>query len=550
MLWRPRPLRRQAAARAEGRASPPTASTGDPNASTDTCEPLVLGPQFGAYGATAADISVAFVAGPPRTRATTTCRPAGAASPSAAPAASARRTWCATPGSGRVQVDAARPGHARRRPRPIGSRRVDLAQPPVLPVSPPSSAISTPPFTHLPPGPFPASGRPPVLDPARTLTRSTRPCRTASDKSELRPHTARPRIITVFFMPPEWHPHTRTWMSWPVAGYALADPEASYRAWASVANTIVRYEPVTMVVDPSERDSAARWLSPGVELMEQPLDDCWMRDIGPTFLVDGRGALAGVDWTFNGWGWHPYAKDDLVAAAVLERAGATRFRSEMVNEGGGIHVDGEGTVLVTETVQLGDEAQPRLDQGAGRGRAARPARRGRRSIWLPRGLTARLRQVRHAAATWTRRLLRPPRPGALPRPARPGPPGPRGHRRRTWRSCGPPPTRGAARWRSWSYRPETLEADGELGRLLLHQPLPVPTASSCSAPSTIRATPRRPRSSAGSSPERVVDSVDARDDLRPRRRHPLHHPAAAPAVTHRERSDLSIGLSGSGHDNS
>ncbi|KDN73720.1 urease subunit alpha [Streptomyces olindensis] len=36
--------------------------TGDPNAATDTCEPLVLGPQFGAHGATPADISVAFVA--------------------------------------------------------------------------------------------------------------------------------------------------------------------------------------------------------------------------------------------------------------------------------------------------------------------------------------------------------------------------------------------------------------------------------------------------------------------------------------------------------
>ncbi|GGQ31041.1 urease subunit alpha [Streptomyces roseolilacinus] len=36
---------------------------GDPNAATDTCEPLVLGPQFGAHGATAADLSVAFVSG-------------------------------------------------------------------------------------------------------------------------------------------------------------------------------------------------------------------------------------------------------------------------------------------------------------------------------------------------------------------------------------------------------------------------------------------------------------------------------------------------------
>ncbi|MBO4258358.1 urease subunit alpha [Streptomyces griseorubiginosus] len=35
---------------------------GDPGAATDTCEPLVLGPQFGAHGATPADISVAFVA--------------------------------------------------------------------------------------------------------------------------------------------------------------------------------------------------------------------------------------------------------------------------------------------------------------------------------------------------------------------------------------------------------------------------------------------------------------------------------------------------------
>src|SRR5581483_6830417 len=37
--------------------------TGDPNASIERAEPLVLGPQFGAHGATAADLSVAFVAG-------------------------------------------------------------------------------------------------------------------------------------------------------------------------------------------------------------------------------------------------------------------------------------------------------------------------------------------------------------------------------------------------------------------------------------------------------------------------------------------------------
>ena len=35
--------------------------TGDPNATTDSCEPLVLGPQFGSFGSTASDLSVAFV---------------------------------------------------------------------------------------------------------------------------------------------------------------------------------------------------------------------------------------------------------------------------------------------------------------------------------------------------------------------------------------------------------------------------------------------------------------------------------------------------------
>ncbi|MFI7044225.1 agmatine/peptidylarginine deiminase [Streptosporangium sandarakinum] len=189
-------------------------------------------------------------------------------------------------------------------------------------------------------------------------------------------------------MPPEWHPHERTWMSWPVPGYTLdAGAEAAHRAWSAVANTIVRYEPVTMVVDPGERESAARWLAPEVEMMEQPLDDCWMRDNGPTFLVDGAGGLAGVDWTFNGWGWHAHAKDDLVAAAVLERAGATRFRSEMANEGGGIHVDGEGTVIVTETVQLGERRNP----GWTRERVEAELRDrigARKVIWLPRGLTA------------------------------------------------------------------------------------------------------------------------------------------------------------------
>ena len=127
-----------------------------------------------------------------------------------------------------------------------------------------------------------------------------------------------------------------------------------------------RFEPVTVVVDPADVDVARRWLDRGrsagtVDLLEAPLDDAWMRDIGPTFVVADAGALGAVDWVFNGWGAQAWAKWDRTprsAPFVAERAGAARIASDLVNEGGGIHVDGLGTVLVTETVQLDPAATP------------------------------------------------------------------------------------------------------------------------------------------------------------------------------------------------
>ena len=191
-----------------------------------------------------------------------------------------------------------------------------------------------------------------------------------------------------FYMPAEWEPHTRTWMSWPVEEYVLEPEGVGFGAWSAVANMIVKYEPLTMMVDPSQVESARRFLDPAVEILEQPLDDSWMRDSGTTFLVDGKGGLAGVDWTFNGWGIAPhYEKDDKIAARAISEAGAKRYRSGMVNEGGGIHVDGEGTVLITETVQLHDKRNP--DWTKEQVEAELRAHLGvEKVIWFPRGLTS------------------------------------------------------------------------------------------------------------------------------------------------------------------
>lgn len=194
-------------------------------------------------------------------------------------------------------------------------------------------------------------------------------------------------------MPAEWAPQERAWMAFPRPGYTVGDDPASaeecYQAWANVANAITEFEPVTVVVDPAARAHADRLLNDLVTVVEAPLDDFWMRDIGPTFVLDEAGTLGGVDWVFNGWGanaWATWENDDQIARAVVNEAGATHIPSPLVNEGGGIHVDGEGTVLLTETVQLDPRRNPYATKQRVEWELARTIGTTK-AIWLSQGLT-------------------------------------------------------------------------------------------------------------------------------------------------------------------
>jgi agmatine deiminase len=194
-------------------------------------------------------------------------------------------------------------------------------------------------------------------------------------------------------MPAETAPHERIWMAFPRTGISLgetpAQQEAGYAAWAEVANTVSRFEEVTMVVDPSEAQRARQMLAPKIAIEEAPLDDFWMRDFGPTFVFDEHGTLGAVDWTFNAWGapeWARWDNDREIARFVAARTGAQLVSSTLVNEGGAIHVDGEGTVLVTETVQLDPGRNPYTDKARVEAELARTIG-ATHVIWLPRGLT-------------------------------------------------------------------------------------------------------------------------------------------------------------------
>ena len=194
-------------------------------------------------------------------------------------------------------------------------------------------------------------------------------------------------------MPAETHPQERIWMAFPCDGYTLGDTDAEQHearaTWAAVAHAVAEFEPVTMVVHPGERAIAGRYLSESIDIIEAPLNDAWMRDMGPTFVHAADGSVAAVDWVFNGWGaqdWAQWDLDSQIGRVVANAAGTPVVESTLVNEGGGIHVDGEGTVLLTETVQLDPGRNPGLTKRDVEEEMARTLG-ATHAVWLPRGLT-------------------------------------------------------------------------------------------------------------------------------------------------------------------
>lgn len=166
--------------------------------------------------------------------------------------------------------------------------------------------------------------------------------------------------------PGEFEAHERTWMAWPhrrdLYGARLEPMQAAY---AEIARAIAGFEPLAMVVHPEAAAGARRLLGSGIELVELAIDDCWIRDSGPTFVIRGDGGLAGVSWRFNAWGGKhaPYDLDNTLADRILAREGAAVFPSFLFAEGGSLACDGEGTLICTETSLLHPNRNPGLSRG-------------------------------------------------------------------------------------------------------------------------------------------------------------------------------------------
>ncbi len=167
-----------------------------------------------------------------------------------------------------------------------------------------------------------------------------------------------------FFMPSEWSEHECCWMAWPPEQRRDIYPNLDdmRRQYANVASAIAEFEPVMLLATTETVGDARRHCSGKVEVIERALDDAWLRDIGPTFVLNETKQLSGVDWQFNCWGdpESAHQTDATIARVINELTGATNLPASIFLEGGAIHSDGDGLLLTTENVVLNPNRNPGL----------------------------------------------------------------------------------------------------------------------------------------------------------------------------------------------
>lgn len=181
-----------------------------------------------------------------------------------------------------------------------------------------------------------------------------------------------------FFMPAEFAPHHGCIMIWPERpGSWPKNAAPARRAFQKIIKTIAESERMYVAAGKNGKNSAEEMLG-GIEnltMFEMETDDAWARDIGPTFLLNRAGERACVNWEFNAWGgtynglYASWEKDNAFAGNFAKLFGGSHFQlkqmydaAPFVLEGGAIHSDGEGTVMVTEACLLSPGRNPGLSK--------------------------------------------------------------------------------------------------------------------------------------------------------------------------------------------
>lgn len=198
-----------------------------------------------------------------------------------------------------------------------------------------------------------------------------------------------------YHMPGEYEPHRGCVMIWPVRpGSWPHGAKEAQQTFAEIARAIAKSEKVWLLAAPSHAEKVREIFSedPDIQILEMETDDAWARDVGPTCVVNGEGEVRGIDWQFNAWGgtydglYAHWEKDNLAAGRICEALGMDSYNAQhFVLEGGSIHSDGEGTLLVTESCLLSKGRNPDLSKGEIEDTLKKYLGM-EKVIWLPRGI--------------------------------------------------------------------------------------------------------------------------------------------------------------------
>jgi agmatine deiminase len=206
-------------------------------------------------------------------------------------------------------------------------------------------------------------------------------------------------------MPAEFAPHDGTIMIYPTRpGSWGKDRSGALKAFGEIFLEILKRENLYLLAAGEYWDEARDFLDElidnfGDDDMEDrclilPIDsdDAWARDVGPTIVTRSGRDIRGVNWRFNAWGgevdglYASWDKDDKVAEKFCDMCEIDYYdAAPFVLEGGSIHSDGEGTVMVTESCLLSKGRNPGLTREQIED-TLKTYLGAEKVLWLPRGI--------------------------------------------------------------------------------------------------------------------------------------------------------------------
>lgn len=195
-----------------------------------------------------------------------------------------------------------------------------------------------------------------------------------------------------FHMPAEFEPQSGVLLVWPVrAGSWGCNPAAAQDAFCAVMRAASRSERVLLLADRVHFGEAQAMAGAYATVLEIETNDAWARDIGPTFVTNGR-ETRGINWRFNAWGgeadglYADWRADDAAAEAFCRAIGTPCYDAgNFALEGGSICSDGEGTLLVTEACLLSAGRNPNWSKQQIE-QQLKDYLGAQKVLWLPRGI--------------------------------------------------------------------------------------------------------------------------------------------------------------------